>query len=241
MNREDETYWQQLEPYSEGQLSEEGKKTLEEWLKVTPEAQATLAGLEKLKQTLPDEEQRAAYHSKRMETIVRTAAQSKQGRYAVLLAAASVSVLVLMVSIVYNAYKRPSPDQLVEKYSSEFYSAPFLTRDDGAQVADWVSYYQQKEFEKAFMALKQTAKQDEATIFYSGMALFYLEEYEEALNYLSSKQLDRSLFHQQRLWYSALAHLNLGQTDQAVQDLRRIERNRWYRKEEAKELLKVLN
>lgn len=145
-----------------------------------------------------------------------------------------VIVLISSVSFFYIVNSLSSAD-LVEKYLSETYDAPFVIRGDS--TPNWVNYYKGRQFEKALSELRSIDKISIQRDFYIGLCLMYSQDWLEATDQLMPISKTSSIFQEQANWYLALAHWKAGNYKASKTLLEHIVNNKTYQHEGALKIL----
>lgn len=242
-----------LERYRKGELSEQEEKSLKQRrtedeafndeVRRHLSAQAAIrqAGREHLKQRF-----REVYHQE--ETAPTPKVVPFYKRQQVWLLAAAVITLLVATWLTISG---PSTTEGGDVFAT-YYELPATPLDRGGNDAEGVSRqfdqaldrYDAKEYAEA-ISLFETLLQDSAfsmqsaARFYQGHALLQINKPQKALE--AFEEIIHPLFIQQAQWFSALAYLKLGQTEEAKNILEKISGDEdHYQQEQAGELLEEL-
>jgi hypothetical protein len=162
-----------------------------------------------------------------------------------ILYAAAIIIGIITISSIVDAIRGPAPADLFAEYYQQ-YQAPSVTRDNSAISSDWNSFirtYDQREHEKALIILGEVEKNELQPVylirFYQGICLLALEQPDPAS---AVKCFDEVLhsdndFHDQAMWYKAMASLQAGQAEQAQTILLDLSESSNYKDNQVRELL----
>ncbi len=160
------------------------------------------------------------------------------------LAAASVTILALIGSLLINNMSNPGPEQLFDRYYTTE-NAVFTTRssneNDNIELKEGLQQFQLNNYKEAINWLKKSPK-NIVSEYYLGISYIETDQYTQAKDaFHRIIEQENNLFTEQAQWYKGLCLLKLNEIDEATLLFTSIKNSSSLYNDDASEILKKLN
>ncbi|MDN5204527.1 tetratricopeptide repeat protein [Fulvivirgaceae bacterium BMA10] len=260
MEKEEMEFFEKIERYLEGKLTESEKIELQKALSNDPdllkEAEINKVIIETLKnrnllRIKNDVDQAMNIVKRAMEHDSVPFEQSHgekpkrsiQFSNSLLKIAAVISILILSIIAIIKLTQSNSVDSIVISYLGEPYQAPPFYRAPQESAENWKQNYQSRNFVMARNILEGLVQSDDKNLeaqFYLGLCYLYQPERDpkKAIDQFNNVLAGKSRYEEQAMWYLGLSYYLAGNKQAAVNTLRKV---RGVRQEAAASLLQKLN
>lgn len=251
MDKEEIEFFEKMERYLEGTLSEpevgELEKQLKSNLKISTEAELNQIIIEALKnrellQIKDDVDNAMAIVKEAVEPL-----KKKQGKLfpfsnAIFKIAAVISLLIISILVISKYLQSNTVDAIIISYLAEPYQSPAFYKATEKIIDTWKQEYQSGKYSEVINILQNETQTDSSNWearFYLGLCYLYQEKRDptKAIDQFSQILTVKSRYNEQAMWFLGLSYYLAGNQKSAINTLKKVKGSKI---EEAENLLKRL-
>jgi len=214
MSNDQEKFWDQFEPFLDGNLTNEETLAFENWLKNNEDAQITLKGYQIGRKSIPGKSSfdsaNESLQNRMIKMIEEKRLKSTYTKVMIVSIAASISLLFFVITIYVLVQKNNDLfSEMLSEYSSEIYPASLSVRGIAKHEDEWITLYEQQKFSEVITYLENhgASKEEE---FYLALSYFYSGLFNESEVLLYKLEKENFIYREHARWYLILNNLNQG-------------------------------
>lgn len=252
MNKEDIEFFEKIEKYQEGSLSvsdiEELKKALEDNPELAKKAELDSIIIETLKnhelQNSKDDVDRAmAMVKNAIEPLKKKQRHLFPFSNSIFKIAAAISFIAISIFSVSKYIQSNSIDATIISYLDEPFRSPAFYKAPDIKINDWKKKYQSGNYSEAQLSLQNFIQENNSNMearFYLGLCYLYQKDRNPsaAIEQFSQVLAVKNRYDEQAIWYLGLSYYLAGDTQSAINTLKKVKGDKVEESENILERLK---